>query len=240
LLGRRPAGFAGPASTAQERAISHFDRHSVWLHNSVRGAIGLALAVFVAERSGVQHSFWVVLGTLSVLRSNALNTGQSIVRGLLGTAAGFVVGAGLLALAGTDSTVLWVLLPPAVLFAGFAPAAISFAVGQAAFTLTIVILFNIIQPAGWRVGLVRVEDVALGCAGPARRWAGRWRRRTATALAISPRRSGSARAGATSAPPRGPRRRTRRCAQRRRPGASTTRFAGTWPSVAPSRSRSRR
>lgn len=164
LLGRRPAGFAGPASAAHERAISHFDRHSVWLHNSVRGAIGLALAVFVAERSGVQHSFWVVLGTLSVLRSNALNTGQSIVRGLLGTAAGFVVGAGLLALAGTDSTVLWVLLPPAVLFAGFAPAAISFAVGQAAFTLTIVILFNIIQPAGWRVGLVRVEDVALGCA----------------------------------------------------------------------------
>ena len=26
------------------------------------------------------------------------------------------------------------------------------------------ILFNILQPAGWQVGLVRVEDVALGCA----------------------------------------------------------------------------
>src|SRR5262249_6661731 len=34
--------------------------------------------------------------------------------------------------------------------------------GQAAFTLTLVILFNIIQPTGWRVGLVRIEDVALG------------------------------------------------------------------------------
>ena len=32
-------------------------------------------------------------GTLSVLRSNALSTGQSVVRGLLGTAAGFVLGA---------------------------------------------------------------------------------------------------------------------------------------------------
>ena len=59
---------------------------------------------------------------------------------------------------------LWVLLPLAVLFAGVAPAVISFAAGQAAFTLTLLILFNIIQPAGWRIGLVRVEDVALGCA----------------------------------------------------------------------------
>ena len=36
--------------------------------------------------------------------------------------------------------------------------------GQAGFTVTLVILFNIIAPAGWRVGLLRVEDVALGCA----------------------------------------------------------------------------
>ena len=57
-----------------------------------------------------------------------------------------------------------VLLPFAILFAGLAPAAISFAAGQAAFTLTLVILFNMIVPAGWKIGLVRVEDVAIGCA----------------------------------------------------------------------------
>jgi uncharacterized membrane protein YccC len=164
VLGRRQPGLAGTLSSAQERAATHLDRHSVWLHNSVRGAIGLGLAVLVANLAGVQHSFWVVLGTLSVLRSNALNTGQSIVRALLGTAAGFVVGAALLVLVGTNTTVLWILLPPAVLFAGLAPAAISFAAGQAAFTLTLVILFNILEPIGWRVGLVRIEDVAIGCA----------------------------------------------------------------------------
>jgi hypothetical protein len=59
--------------------------------------------------------------------------------------------------------VLWVLLPIAILIAGFAPAAISFAAGQAAFTVTLVILYNIIAPAGWHVGLLRVEDIALGC-----------------------------------------------------------------------------
>jgi uncharacterized membrane protein YccC len=163
LLGRQPTGLAGPLTAAQERAGAHVDRNSVWLHNSVRGAVGLGLAVLVAHETGVQHSFWVVLGTLSVLRSNALSTGQTAISGLSGTVVGFVVGAALLAAIGTNATLLWLLLPLAVLFAGVAPAAISFAAGQAAFTLTLVFLFNIIQPAGWRVGLLRVEDIALGC-----------------------------------------------------------------------------
>jgi Fusaric acid resistance protein-like len=162
LLGRQPAGLAGPLSAAQERAGAHVERHSLWLRNSVRGAVGLGLAVLIANLSGVQHAFWVVLGTLAVLRSNALSTGQSVLRGLLGTAAGFIVGGLLVVLVGTNTTVLWLLLPPAVLFAGLAPAAISFAAGQAAFTLTLLILFNILVPEGWQIGLVRIEDVALG------------------------------------------------------------------------------
>jgi uncharacterized membrane protein YccC len=164
LLGRQPQGLVGPLGAAQQRATAHVDRNSVWLHNSVRGAAGLALAVVVANETGVQHSFWVVLGALSVLRSNALNTGQNVLRGLAGTVAGFVVGGALLELIGTDATLLWFLLPIAILFAGFAPAAISFAAGQAAFTLTLVFLYNIIQPVGWKVGLLRVEDIAIGCA----------------------------------------------------------------------------
>jgi Fusaric acid resistance protein-like len=130
----------------------------------VRGAAALGLAVLVAGEAGVSHSFWVALGTLSVLRSNALSTGQSAARGLLGTAAGFVLGAAVVFLVGTNHALLWVLLPPAVLLAGLAPAAIGFATGQAAFTLVVLILFNILVPEGWRIGLVRIEDVALGCA----------------------------------------------------------------------------
>ena len=164
LLGRQPAGLAGPLSAAQERAGAHVQRHSLWLQNSVRGAVGLGLAVLVANLAGVQHAFWVVLGTLSVLRSNALSTGENVLRGLLGTVAGFVVGGVLVVLIGTNTTLLWVLLPPAVLLAGLAPATISFAAGQAAFTLTLLILFNILAPEGWEIGLVRIEDIALGCA----------------------------------------------------------------------------
>src|SRR4029079_3596764 len=87
----------------------------------------------------------------------------NVVRGLVGTIVGFVVGAGLVSLIGTNTTLLWFLLPPAVLLAALAPPAVSFAAGQAAFTLTLLILFNILQPEGWRVGLVRIEDIALGC-----------------------------------------------------------------------------
>jgi uncharacterized membrane protein YccC len=164
LLGRQPPGVGDTLSAAQVRLIAHFDRGSVWLHNSVRGAVGLALAVLVANETGVQHSFWVVLGTLSVLRSNALNTGQNALRGIAGTVVGFVVGGALLQLIGTSTTLLWLLLPVAILLAGVAPAVISFAAGQAAFTLTLVFLYNIIQPIGWKVGLLRVEDIAIGCA----------------------------------------------------------------------------
>ena len=161
-LGRQPAGVPGTLTAARERITSYLEPHSVWLHNSLRGAAGLGVAVLAARLTGVQHSFWVVLGALSVLRSNALNTGQDAIRALFGTVAGFIAGAALLAGIGTNTTLLWFLLPLAVFLAGVAPAVISFAGGQAAFTLTLVILFNIIQPAGWRVGLVRIEDIALG------------------------------------------------------------------------------
>ncbi len=163
MLGRPPAGLRGTLSAAETRAAAHVQRHSVWLRNSIRGAAGLGVAVLVARLTGVQHSFWVVLGTLSVLRSNALSTGQDALRALAGTVVGLVAGAGILAAIGTDPTALWILLPFAVLLAGVAPAAISFAAGQAAFTLTLVILFNLIRP-GWEVGLLRLEDIALGCA----------------------------------------------------------------------------
>ena len=137
VLGRQPEGVPGTLSVAEARAAAHAQPHSVWLRNSVRAAAGLGLAVLLARLTGVQHSFWVVLGTLSVLRSNALSTGQDALRALAGTVAGLVIGAGILAAIGPHETALWIVLPFAVLLAGVAPAAISFAAGQAAFTLTL-------------------------------------------------------------------------------------------------------
>ena len=160
----QPSPPLAAIEATEHLAVEHATFESVWFQNSVRGAAGLAIAVFIAQRTGLQHGFWVVLGTLSVLRSNALGTGWSIVSALAGTAVGIVVGALLVIGIGTHEAVLWGALPVALLLAAYAPRAISFAAGQAGFTVVLFILFNIIQPVGWRVGVVRVEDVAIGFA----------------------------------------------------------------------------
>jgi uncharacterized membrane protein YccC len=148
-------------------AIALVRRHatfrSVWFLNSLRGALALAAAVAVADLSGVQHAFWVVLGTLSVLRTSAASTGATAWRALAGTVIGFIIGAALLVGIGTNSDVLWAVLPVAILVAAYAPGTTPFLVGQAAFTVTIVVLFNLLAPVGWTVGLLRIEDVAIGC-----------------------------------------------------------------------------
>jgi uncharacterized membrane protein YccC len=146
------------------RLASYLSFRSVWFRNAVRGAAGLALAVAVVEITDVEHGFWVVLGTLSVLRSNALGTGATAVRAVGGTAIGFVVGSAIMIGVAGHGVLLWALLPPAVLVSGVAPSMVSFAAGQAGFTVVVVILFNIIDPTGWKVGLTRIEDVAIGCA----------------------------------------------------------------------------
>lgn len=160
----QPSPSRAALEATEQLAVEHASLGSVWFQNSVRGAAGLAVAVFIAQRTGLQHGFWVVLGTLSVLRSNALGTGWSILSALAGTAVGIVVGALLVIGIGTHEAVLWGVLPVAVLLAAYAPRAISFAAGQAGFTVVLFVLFNIIQPVGWSVGLVRVEDVAIGFA----------------------------------------------------------------------------
>ncbi|HEX8991006.1 MAG TPA: FUSC family protein, partial [Anaerolineales bacterium] len=141
---------------------THLSVSSGVLHQSLRVGVGLALAVLLARLLRFDHAFWVVLGTLSVLRSNAFGTGRTTLEALAGTAVGFAVGAVFTLLVGATSLVLWVALPIVVFLATYAASAIGFVVGQAAFTVLVIILFNLISPVGWEVGLVRVEDVALG------------------------------------------------------------------------------
>jgi uncharacterized membrane protein YccC len=112
----------------------------------------------------VQHGFWVVLGTLSVLRTNAASTGSTALRAILGTAAGFFIGAVFILAIGNQPDALWAALPVAVAVAAYAPGTAPFAVGQAAFTVTVSVLYNILVPVGWKVGVLRIEDVAIGAA----------------------------------------------------------------------------
>jgi uncharacterized membrane protein YccC len=155
-------GAVGTLRRIGETVRIHLHPRSSVLQNSLRVAVGLALAVLLGRGLQVPHAFWVVLGTLSALRSSALATGHTTIQVLLGTVIGVAIGAPCIVLVGNDTIVLWALYPVALFFAASATTIIGLVAGQAAFTLVIIILFNLLVPSGWTVGLVRLEDVALG------------------------------------------------------------------------------
>jgi uncharacterized membrane protein YccC len=137
---------------------------SIWLRNSLRTALGLALAVFVARSLAVPYAFWVVLGTLSALRGNISATGRSALLALGGTGLGVLIAVPFVGATGSEPWLLWVVFPALVFLAAYTPTAVNFLVGQMAFSVLVVVLFNILAPTDWQIGLVRVENAALGLA----------------------------------------------------------------------------
>lgn len=168
VLGRRlpetgTADWVMPETTAVAAITKGFlATRALVLRNSLRTGLGLALAVAVTHVFPVEHGFWVVLGALSVLRSSALTTGTRVLRAVAGTALGFGLGVAVIELVGVDPVVMWLLLPVVAFGSAFVPEVASFIAGQAAFTMMVLIIFNLIQPSGWAVGLIRVEDVVVG------------------------------------------------------------------------------
>ncbi|MGK2881755.1 MAG: FUSC family protein [Mycobacterium sp.] len=168
VLGRQlPETGAATRVLSETEAVAQLSTgyvatRSVAARNALRTGIGLALAVTATHMIPVQHGFWVVLGALSVLRSSALTTGTKVIRAVIGTALGFVLGALVITVVGIDPDVLWPLLPVVVFGAAFVPEIASFAAAQAAFTMMVLIIFNLIHPSGWQVGLIRIEDVVVG------------------------------------------------------------------------------
>ena len=137
---------------------------SITVLNSLRTGLALALAVTVTFIFPVPNAPWVALGALSVLRSSAVTTGTTAVRAVAGTTVGFVIGALVIGVLGVDPPVLWTLLPIVAFGSTYVSRVGSFTAGQAMFTMMVLIVFNLMQPTGWKVGLARIEDILLGAA----------------------------------------------------------------------------
>lgn len=168
VLGRRlpETGFAdrmsSGATAVTAMTTGYVKTRAVAVRNSVRTGLGLAAAVTVTFVFPVEHGLWVVLGALSVLRSSALTTGTNMVRAVTGTVIGFLLGAIVIEVLGVDPIVMWMLLPLVAFGSAYVPEIGSFTAGQAAFTMMVLIVFNMIRPTGWQVGLIRLEDVIVG------------------------------------------------------------------------------
>jgi len=124
----------------------------------------LALAVAVTHLHLVEHGFWVVVGTMLVLSSSALSTRTKVVQAVTGTAVGIVLGALLVAAVGVQPVVLWLLVPITLFASTYLPRFVSFTAAQAMAALSLLVILNLLAPAGWRVGLLRIQDIAMGAA----------------------------------------------------------------------------
>jgi uncharacterized membrane protein YccC len=170
VLGRGlPQSGAADRIMSESQAIASLTAgfvltRAVVVRNSLRTGLGLAAAVAVTQLFPIQHGFWVVLGAMSVLRSSALTTGTRVVRAVGGTALGFVLGAIFIHFMGIDPVVMWTVLPIVAFGSAYVPEVASFVAGQAMFTMMVLIIFNLIAPSGWQVGLIRVQDVVFGAA----------------------------------------------------------------------------
>ena len=100
-----PTAAEGALRNAANLLAPHLAPRSVWFRNCLRAGLALALSVLVAKASDISHAFWVVLATLSILRSNVVTTGATVVSALVGTLAGFVLATAAITVLGPASAV---------------------------------------------------------------------------------------------------------------------------------------
>ncbi len=158
-----PAGVIAWLRSALTRARPFLRVNSVWCRNSLRVALALATAVLVIELADVPHGFWVLLGTITALRSSAWDTRTCATRAVAGTAVGVAAASAALWVVGESRPTVWALLPVAVFIAVLAAGSASLQAGQAAFTFTVLVLLRVLHPTT-NFGLLRLDDVATGCA----------------------------------------------------------------------------
>jgi uncharacterized membrane protein YccC len=166
-VGSLSEGFARRVEAVLDRLVaivsSTLSTRSVVLQNSLRLAVALSLARLVGGVLEVENGFWVLFATLSVMRTSAIRTGATALQAVLGTLIGFAVGVPLLLAIGTRGHLhLYVL--PIVIVGGLLAGSINVVWGQAGFTVLVSVLFDLVEPTGWEIGVIRVQDVVIGAA----------------------------------------------------------------------------
>ncbi len=140
----------------------HLTFRSVYLQNALRVAVALACARLLVGTLGLSHGFWVLLATLSLMRTSAADTRTALRPAFTGTAAGAAVAALLVYTVG-DVPVFYAAVLPVVLLVGFTlgpPLGPAWA--QAVFTLAFVLVFTQLSSPDWQLSAVRILDVLIG------------------------------------------------------------------------------
>jgi len=154
-----------PTRTLWTRRIAgHLTPRSVFFQNAVRLALGLGLARVVAGELDTSHGFWVLLATLTLMRTSVLTTGAAVWPALVGTALGVAAAGVVLTTVAEDSVVLELALPPVMVLALVAGRWWGPLAAQALFTLVVTLIFAQLAPVTWQLAGIRVADVVVGAA----------------------------------------------------------------------------
>jgi hypothetical protein len=153
----RPVDLAGKVGSAQSDAMP-----SAFLGNAFCAGAAMGLAVLIARLLGLHHAFWVVLGVAPVLSMRNIPPVCTFWHQQAGTLFGFLVGAVVVATVGAHQLWYWIALPCAVFVSAYLSSAVGFTVGQAGFTAFAMVLFCLLAPLQREVGIVRIEDIAIG------------------------------------------------------------------------------
>lgn len=151
-----------PADLWWHRLRTHLTPHSVHLQNAVRLAVGLAVARSVAGVLDLSHGFWVLLATLSLMRTSSVAGRAVLPQALAGTLAGAVVAGVTLTLVGDATDVYAWALPPVMVLAFAAGPVLGLWAGQAGFTVVVSLLFAQLAPSTWELAGTRLLDVLVG------------------------------------------------------------------------------
>jgi uncharacterized membrane protein YccC len=157
------SSVSGLVAVGVDRIKSNLTWHSVYFQDAARTGVALAAAIVIARFLHLPHAFWVALATNTVIQRNITDTGRRVAGAVGGTLAGFAVSFVVITLIGGNTVGYALLTPLLIALAIFATGSLPFWAGQAAFTATIIVLFNLLAPTGWPVGIQRVEDVVVGC-----------------------------------------------------------------------------
>ena len=145
------------------RLREHLTPRSVYFQGALRLAIALAVARLLAGVLDLSHGFWVLLATLTLMRTSAADTRSALRPALVGTLIGALIAAAALIVVAEPR--VFVVVLPVVMLAGLAAGPLlGPGWAQGLFTIVIALVFAQVAPADWRLAATRVLDVAVGAA----------------------------------------------------------------------------
>ncbi len=144
-----------------QRIHANLNQDSMLFRHAVRMSIALTLGYGIIQLFDIERGYWILLTTLFVCQPNYSATKQKLVARVVGTLAGLLIGAPLLAIFPTQESQLVFIVLSGVAFFAFRIANYSYATGF--ITLLVLFCFNQLGE-GFAVVLPRLADTMIGCA----------------------------------------------------------------------------